>query len=64
MGKTGPSIRPNDFDKLQEILKDMDIPQSKRGDLRWISKNIHIKNKEHPRFSEAANLIRSLLFIK
>lgn len=54
----------NPFDRLQEILGMMDIPEQKKTDLKWLSRNIQVKNGQHPQFREACDLLRKLLFIK
>lgn len=50
-----------DHEQLQELLSSMDIPISRRGDLRWLSRNLGIRNWQHPRVKEAIKLINSLL---
>lgn len=64
MGTTGPKVRPNDFDKLQEIIAEMDVPSQRKGDLRWLSRNLGVRNSNHPRFGEAVILIKKLTFQK
>lgn len=48
------------MDKLSDILKDMDVPEKRRGDIRWLNCNLGIRNKEHPDFDEAMELIQIL----
>lgn len=54
----------NPFDNLHSILKTMSIPFNKRGDLKWLARNIAIENSNHPRIDDAEELIKKLLFIK
>lgn len=62
--KTGPRIKPNNFDKLVVITSTMDVPENKKGDVRWLSRNLGVRNSEHPQFREAMSLVRQLMFAK
>jgi hypothetical protein len=52
-------------EQLKEILGSMDVPQAKLnlsdGDMRWLGRNIGVRNQEHPRFREAVRLLYDLL---
>jgi hypothetical protein len=56
--------KPNPFDDLQELLKDMNVPKERLGDIRWLARNLGIHNGHHPRLDETQSLIRKLLYIK
>jgi hypothetical protein len=56
--------KPNPFDDLQSILDTMNVPESRRGDMKWLARNLGINNGNHPRLDEAEKLVRKLLFIK
>lgn len=45
---------------LDYIIEHMDVPEMRRNDLGWLSRNLAIKNSEHPGFELAESLIRSL----
>ena len=55
--------------RLMAILATMDIPEGRRTDaalrepqhLRWLSRNMFIRNLQHPQFQEAEALLRELL---
>ena len=44
--------------KLLTLLKDMDIPEGRRYDLRWISRNLEVRNRNHKNYKEAMRLIK------
>lgn len=54
----------NSFDRLQEIVATMDIPPDRSSDIKWLSRNIQVRNANHPQFREACDMIRKLLFVK
>lgn len=56
--------KPNPFDELQEILKTMDIPPSRKDHLNWLHRDLEVKNKNHPQFDQAMSLIKRLLFME
>lgn len=47
----------DNMDRLQQILKTMDIPESRKTDMHWLMRNIAIRNSESPDFREAVELI-------
>jgi hypothetical protein len=57
-------VKPNHFDDLQLILSTMNVPKNRKGDLRWLARNIAINNGDHPRLDDAKTLLRKLLFFK
>ena len=52
-------------DRLVEILKSMDVPRRRcelsKNNLRWLARNIAVRNRDHPQFEDAFNLIKLLL---
>ena len=50
---------------LRTILEQMDVPltriQLRRTDVRWLGRNLQIRNGDHPMFETASGLIRWLL---
>lgn len=48
------------LEKLRTILSTMDIPQGRMADHRWILRNLAVRNREHPNFSEAIGLLKEL----
>lgn len=46
------------MDKLEQILRTMDIPQQRMNDHRWLMRNLAIRNADHKDFQEAMVLIR------
>lgn len=47
--------------RLAEILETMDIPEQRKTDMRWLIRNIGIRNREHKDYEEAVSLIRESL---
>lgn len=56
-------------DRLVAILATMDLPPARRTDealqemqhLRWLSRNMFIRNSQNPRHEEAEALLKQLL---
>lgn len=49
------------LDELEEITKTMDVPEFRRRKVAWLSRNMMIRNGDHPRFKEAKELITTLM---
>ena len=54
--------------RIDEILSTMDIPSMRRdtGDisnLRWLNRNVGIKNAQHPQFRELRSILNQFLAI-
>lgn len=55
--------------RMVEILSTMDIPEGRRTEaalrdpqhLRWLNRNMFIRNSNHPQFAEATALLSALL---
>lgn len=48
-------------EELHELLDRMDVPEQRKDDLRWLVRNLAVRNGKHPDFPEAQQLIRQLL---
>ena len=53
-------------DRLKEILATMDIPQMRSDitqtqNLRWLQRNLQVRNGTHPNTGEALLIIRDIL---
>ncbi len=51
---------------LTAALEGMDLPAMRRdvtseGNLRWLTRNILVRNSNHPQVSEACSLLKTLL---
>ena len=42
----------------------MDVPEIRKGDMRWLGRNLGVQNANHPQYNEAMDLLRQLLFYK
>jgi hypothetical protein len=52
-------------DRLADLLRGMDIPAMRRdlndpSNLRWLGRNLPIRNADHPDIDEAVALVRAL----
>lgn len=52
-------------EELRELLRDFDIPAMRRplnkANLRWMGRNLQIKNSDHRDFDRAKKLIKEIL---
>jgi hypothetical protein len=46
--------------RLQALLAKMDVPPARLTDYRWLTRNLGIRNREHPDFQEASTIIQGL----
>jgi hypothetical protein len=51
---------------LGTILAQMDVPEMRKelystGNLRWLSRNLAVKNKDHPMFVTAQTILTEIL---
>lgn len=46
---------------LTDLLYGMDVPESRKQDWRWLSRNLAFKNSDHPDFNAAMREIRKNL---
>ena len=44
--------------ELQQLLERMDVPTLRRNDMGWLTRNLGIRNSEHPDFNRAIELIK------
>jgi len=49
------------LDKLEIMLKGMDVPDHKRRNPGWLSKNLFHRNSEHPNFHKVQDIVSQLL---
>lgn len=49
------------MNELQDILNTMDVPVLRKTDLRWLSRNLAVRNRNHPEFFRAMRIIFDLL---
>lgn len=47
--------------ELDSLLDGLDVPELRRTDIRWLSRNLHINNLQHPDFKRASRLVRKLM---
>jgi len=47
--------------ELASILTDMDVPSMRMNDMRWLSRNLGVRNSKHPDFKRAMELITNNL---
>ena len=51
--------------ELGTIIATMDVPEMRKkitfSNLRWLSRNLAIRNKNHPLFSNARGIIKNIL---
>ncbi len=52
--------------ELREILDEMDIPEFRKyihrfANLRWLSRNMGIRNQNHPKGLQAIRIVRKLM---
>ena len=47
--------------RLFELTGKMDVPSFRRGAVIWLSKNLMVRNADHPNFPEAKEIIGTLL---
>lgn len=57
-----------DMDLLMDLLETMDIPQQRfmspgtgQPDLKWLDRNLHVNNLQHPDFKQASRTVRRIL---
>lgn len=55
-----------DIEKLESLLRKMDLPFNRKKDLtpqkiKWLSKNLQVKNETHKNYSQAIEIIERLL---
>jgi len=55
-------VKPNAFDTLHDILQEMDIPEERLNNLKWIDKNLEVLNADHPKLQEAQVCLDVLMF--
>lgn len=56
--------KSNPFDELQELIRDMNIPEHRYSNIKWIDHNIESLNADHPELNRALELLDTLMFRK
>ncbi len=46
--------------ELQALLEHMDVPEDRKHDLRWLSRNLGIRNRENIHFQDALTAVAAL----
>lgn len=46
------------MNRLKQILDTMDVPEVRKNDLRWLGRNLWIRNSNHLNLKEALSLIK------
>lgn len=46
--------------ELEEITSQMDIPEFRRVSVKWLFRNMAIRNSGHPQFELAMEIVRKL----
>jgi len=49
------------LDELEKLTTQMDVPEFRRRKVAWLSRNLVIRNSNHPNYEEAMTLIKSLI---
>jgi hypothetical protein len=49
--------------ELADLLAGMDVPEQRKTDLRWLARNLAIRNGDHPNFEAAFVLIKTQIKI-
>ena len=47
--------------KLKSLTKTMDIPTFRQDRPHWLSRNMGIRNSEHPNYEEAMEIVKTLV---
>jgi hypothetical protein len=50
-----------DWERLDSLLSTMDIPEQRKRDLHWLSRNLPFNNLHHPNYSDAIREVLRLL---
>ena len=48
-------------DKLPSLIKGMDVPARRKEDVRWLARNLGVRNSEHPGFQDACSHITMMM---
>jgi len=47
--------------RLEQILNNMNVPETRKNDFHWLIRNLGIGNIDHPDLREALELIKKLI---
>lgn len=59
---TNMTIKKNDFDELQKLLVRAEVPQNRRGNLRWVDANLDRLNLSDSNRRRARTYLNRLMF--
>lgn len=48
------------LDQLEKLTENMDVPLFRRRNVRWLLKNLAIRNRNHPDFQKSLEIIKEL----
>lgn len=46
--------------RLESLTRNMDVPVFRRTSIKWLARNLAIRNSDHPDFQEAMDVIKIL----
>jgi len=46
--------------RLSKLTRNMDVLEFRRTSVKWLSRNLAIRNKDHPKFPEASEIVQDL----
>lgn len=55
------TTRQQAIDKLNLLLETMDVPEKRKTDYGWLSRNLFVRNWNHPDIMAAIRIIKQLL---
>jgi hypothetical protein len=51
----------NQLDTLEDLIRDMDVPEFRRRKVPWLSRNLAVRNSDHPNFPAAMEIVEDLM---
>jgi hypothetical protein len=48
------------LERLRVLTSKMDVPVFRRDSIFWLSKNLGVRNSDHPDFNEAIDIVKKL----
>ena len=48
------------LDRIEQITKDMEVPVYKRQDVKWLLKNVSVRNSRHPQYNDLVVLLKDV----
>lgn len=64
--RKNPTVYSLETNKLQSLLMSMDLPEYRKfkttlQNLKWLHKNLHVKNSNNKNYTEAMELLDTIL---